>query len=227
MFLKDILFPKVCAGCGLLGMYICRRCQGHLSSLAYDRCFYCRRRSYLGLTHPGCRRPRGVDGFIAAYYYNAALKKIIKIIKYRLVEEALQEFLTIVPPEVFYKVMQLARMSGLLTIVPVPLHPARLRSRGFNQAARIGLCVSDLTKLPYHDLLKRIKETRPQAQLTKKNERYQNLRGAFAIRGQALRYIHILLIDDVSTSGSTLREAATALKKAGAARVFVFTLATT
>jgi ComF family protein len=107
-------------------------------------------------------------------------------------------------------------------LAPVPLHPRRLRERGFNQAKVLASCL-DQGKLRA-DLLIRLKNNRPQVGLSGR-ERMANVRGVFALN---LRYkaegLRVLLVDDVWTTGATLRECARALKKAGAARVGAITL---
>lgn len=111
-------------------------------------------------------------------------------------------------------------------LVPVPLHPRRLRERRFNQSAELARTLSKLTGLPCQDLLRRTRYTTAQAALSRK-ERLKNLAGAFlpVARKGATIPSHILLIDDVFTTGSTAHECATALKKAGAQRIIVLTVA--
>ena len=105
-------------------------------------------------------------------------------------------------------------------LVPVPLHRSRERVRGFNQAeliaSRIGLPIATR-------LLRRRKNTPSQTGLTR-NERKRNLAGAFEIRGEAAG-CKIILVDDVYTTGSTMNEIARTLKRAGAERVEVLTVA--
>ncbi|HEV8713562.1 MAG TPA: ComF family protein [Candidatus Binatia bacterium] len=111
-------------------------------------------------------------------------------------------------------------------IVPVPLHPDRLRWRGFNQSlilARAVGCARQLTVDPF--LLERIRPTVPQTQLSA-SERRANVRGAFAVRAtERLEEKRVLLVDDVYTSGATVEECAKVLYRAGAEVVDVFTLA--
>ena len=111
-------------------------------------------------------------------------------------------------------------------LVPVPLHPRRLRERRFNQSAELARTLSKLSGLPCQDLLRRTRYTTAQAALSRK-ERLKNLAGAFlpVARKGAPIPSHILLIDDVFTTGSTAHECATALKKAGARRIIVLTVA--
>jgi ComF family protein len=104
-------------------------------------------------------------------------------------------------------------------IVPVPLHHARERSRGFNQAE---LIAARLGRPVVPRLLKRSKDTPSQTGLTR-NERKRNLAGAFEVCGKVTGTI--ILVDDVYTTGSTMNEIARTLKRAGAERVEVLTVA--
>jgi len=109
-------------------------------------------------------------------------------------------------------------------IVPVPLHPVRLRERTFNQAELLARSLSKQLDVPYEsDLLIRCRPTRPQAELNRQ-ERTRNVRGAFDLRGEArVKGLRILLVDDVFTTGSTAEACARLLKSAGARTVVVVT----
>lgn len=103
-------------------------------------------------------------------------------------------------------------------IVPIPLHKSRLRERGFNQALEIARPIARYSAISIDaSCLKRTRKTRRQSDLTLA-ERQHNLRQAFVCK-RNLKGLHIVLIDDVMTSGNTLNAAALTLKKAGAARV--------
>lgn len=227
MFLKDLLLPKFCLGCGFLGAYICLNCQQKLSYIRSDICLYCGKASLYGLTHPGCRRINGIDGFLSLFYYNNFLKKLIKDIKYRLATEVWQEFCLVVKPEECDKFKQVKNLlGGDLLLAPVPLHPNKLRARGFNQAKIISLFFNRFLHLSQTEPLLRKKDTQAQAQLKKNLDRYLNLRNAFAVLpGSDLSGKKFVLVDDVATTGSTLKEATRALKGAGAKKVYAFVLA--
>jgi ComF family protein len=111
-------------------------------------------------------------------------------------------------------------------LVPVPLHPKRLRERGFNQAVLLTRSIGRERGIPCRvSLLKKIKLTPPQIRLTPR-EREENVKGSFAVVDSAgARGRRILLIDDVMTTGSTVNECARELVKAGAREVDVFTFA--
>jgi ComF family protein len=108
-------------------------------------------------------------------------------------------------------------------VIPVPLHPARLRARGFNQAALIARPVANTLGVPLAtSVLRRTRDTAPQAGLDAAG-RVTNVRGAFASRDVSWK--SALVIDDVHTTGSTLAECATVLARAGANRVITLVLA--
>lgn len=110
-------------------------------------------------------------------------------------------------------------------IVAVPLHPARQRARGFNQSAVLANIVSQRTGIPIVEGLRRIRFTPSQTQFHRQ-KRIENLRFAFEMRHTTgVQHRHLLLIDDVLTTGSTVHECARALKAAGAATVRVATVA--
>jgi competence protein ComFC len=110
-------------------------------------------------------------------------------------------------------------------IVPVPLHPARQRERGFNQAALLAERVSDRIGVRTRPILQRVRFTTTQTAFDRA-ERIQNLRDAFRLRKNAdVRGLDVLLIDDVLTTGSTLSECARVLKKNGARLVYAATAA--
>jgi ComF family protein len=111
-------------------------------------------------------------------------------------------------------------------IVPVPLHPKRLRWRGFNQSVLLARQVSRVQHIPMDPfVLYRGKETPPQTQLTEE-ERRKNVRGAFSLNPQKpVEGKRVLLVDDVYTSGATVNECSRSLKRGGAKEVYVLTLA--
>jgi ComF family protein len=122
---------------------------------------------------------------------------------------------------------------GEMLVVPIPLHRARQAERGFNQARLLAVHALKALRTSHPDwrltlapaALMRLRATESQASLTPR-ERRTNVRGAFSVSDSAaVRDRHILLIDDILTTGATARAAAQALKRAGAATVWVATLA--
>ncbi|KRF02176.1 competence protein ComF [Frateuria sp. Soil773] len=110
-------------------------------------------------------------------------------------------------------------------IVPVPLHPRRLRERGFNQALELGRPLARSLAVPLrHDLLRRRRATAAQTELDAAGRR-RNVRGAFEADADVRWPAHVAILDDVMTTGATLSECARVLKGAGVARVDAWALA--
>jgi ComF family protein len=110
-------------------------------------------------------------------------------------------------------------------IVPVPLHPARERERGFNQAQVLAELLMRKTSIPVRTALERIRYTTTQTAFDRA-ERMENLRDAFRLRASVnVQDLRVLLIDDILTTGSTLSECARVLRKAGAFSVHAATAA--
>lgn len=113
-------------------------------------------------------------------------------------------------------------------IIPIPLHPDRLKERGFNQAEILGQALSDILQIPMKtDLLIREKKTESQVKLKNYDLRRQNLDHAFKIKNNSenLKNKNIILVDDVHTSGSTMSDAARELKSAGTKKIIAFVIA--
>jgi len=110
-------------------------------------------------------------------------------------------------------------------LVPVPLHPTRMREREFNQAEALAELVGKWRGLPVINALRRIRYTTTQTQFDRE-ERMENLRNAFDLRQNTpMTGLRVLLIDDVFTTGSTVNECARVLRRAGAVNVCVMTVA--
>ncbi len=225
MFLKDILFPKFCLGCGYVGLYICPHCQKKLIYREENSCLYCQKASLFGLTHPSCQKKGRLDGLMSLFYYNDFLKKLIKSIKYRLATEIWRELGMIIEPERLNKLSFYKNRKDFY-FQPIPLHPKRFNERGFNQADLVMNFFKQFLVYPRGNFLIRKKETLAQAQLKEKQRRYFNVLGTFGVLNEdKLQGKNLILVDDVVTTGSTLKEAARILKDHGAEKVYALTLA--
>src|SRR6516225_7901764 len=110
-------------------------------------------------------------------------------------------------------------------VIPVPLHPSRLRQRGFNQSELLAKHLSRFFKIKLlRNALTRVKKTSCQQALGKQ-QRMNNVRNAFRAYNRLIEGKHMLLLDDVLTSGATLMECAKSLREAGAASTTAFTIA--
>ncbi len=110
-------------------------------------------------------------------------------------------------------------------LVPVPLHPKRLRERGYNQSELLARALSEQIGIPWKNSLRRIRHTPHQTGMSRE-QRLQNLNGAFDLkRGGDVVDRRILLVDDVFTTGTTLRQCAKVLHQCGAKEILGATLA--
>ncbi len=183
----------------------------------------CERPAVDGVIHPGCQTRYSLDGLVSFFRYDGPVKAAIKRLKYKPYLTELAEMLV---KEVTSNRLVGNRFDNF-TVVPVPLHPRRQRERGFNQAALIGKAVAKELGLQFiDDVLKRTRNTKPQVEL-KGKERRENIKDAFIISPNILisQYPNILLVDDVWTTGSTLRTCGNVLKRNGAKKVWAMTLA--
>lgn len=224
MDIRDILFPKRCVGCGRIGWYVCASCASDIIQVSENEkiCPMCGRTALDGATHPGCRRRYGLDGLTSFFRYRGIVRKAIKSLKYRLVSDLASEFSALMPDSVMRDISKHAYNAVLL---PMPLHPSRQKMRGFNQAEALGVHIATRLQIPVSpDILYRTRNTVAQADIKKREDRLKNMQEVFACK-QKVFPRNIVLFDDVFTTGATMRSAATALKHAGAKRVWAVTVA--
>ncbi|MBU6141956.1 hypothetical protein KGO95_02435 [Patescibacteria group bacterium] len=157
--------------------------------------------------------------------YDEAVKSSVHQFKYRRWTSVMSVFAPLI--ETYLDRCGLHESDAL--IVPIPLHPSRLRDRGFNQAALIARVVAHKLGAPLRpELLKRVRQTHAQAELTDWQARAENLANAFSVPdGVSFENKSIILVDDVYTSGATMRDAARALRAAGARKIIAFVVAKT
>ena len=227
--LLDLLYPKRCLGCGKWGRYICSSCQHSMKLLPYLKCPICEHPAIDGATHPKCQTPYTIDGLTSFFRYDGIVKKAIKKIKYRYVSDIVSELISCTPTSSFSKLTKLLNFKPLsFYLVPIPLHPSRYRDRGFNQAEVIAHALSTRLNIPVKtNLLIRTKKTTPQVEMKKREERLKNMKDVFSIHNSYLLSHNsgILIVDDVFTTGATLRSAASVLKHIGVKFVWGVTLA--
>lgn len=223
MTFLDLLFPKKCVGCKKWGEYLCSDCFAKLSFAVLPKCLICNRQSFDGLTHPRCRGKYAIDGCFAALSYKGILRKILYQFKYNPFLTDLQEVLAdlmyeqLIQDELFHKI---AEQNPLLA--PIPLSKNKLRKRGYNHAEILAKNLGKRLGLQVQNILERVKETKPQYGL-KREERIENIRGAFRVRVKGKGTV--FLVDDIVTTGSTLKEAANVLKRNGFKKVYGVVLA--
>lgn len=163
------------------------------------------------------------DNAWAAVIYNDAMKKLLHLFKYGNKTALTDTFTELVFSFIENYSLDIRRFD---LVIPIPLHPTRLRERGYNQSQLLAQRLSGRFDLRQDEkVLKRILHTRNQALLGKK-ERWTNIRGAFRINDQfQVSKKSILIVDDLLTTGATISAAAEVLKEAGAKEVCALTLA--
>jgi len=226
----SLLYPPVCAGCGRdvrSHEYLCHECESQLTRIVPPFCSKCSEPFAGEITNPfdcaNCaHRKLYFDAAVSAFRSRGIARHVILDFKY-----GRKAHLRHLVASWLLAAMQDNRIRDreFDLIVPVPLHPARQRERGFNQAALLADLVSQKLSVPASPLLQRIRYTTTQTAFDRA-ERMENLRGAFRLRKKAdVQQLRVLLIDDVLTTGSTLSECARVLKGAGAASVHAMTAA--
>lgn len=231
-FLINFVFPKKCFGCGMYGEYLCAECVKKTDLVEFLRCPVCQKKAIDGQAHPFCAGSKSLNGIVSFYQYRPPIQTLLKALKYSFVFDMSKELAALIDIGLKSAANNTTFMSFLAQkplIVPVPLHWQRHNWRGFNQAEIIGGLTAGRLKLKLaRHLLVRQKKSRPQAEL-KKKERLVNVRHLFGLNvsGQELLASakNILLIDDIWTTGATMRECGRVLKKGGAKKVWGLTLA--
>lgn len=160
-----------------------------------------------------------IDGIRAPFRFEGTVRRAVHCLKYQNLRALVRPLAGLMAD--YYLSTPLPGEA----LVPVPLHPRRLRERGYNQSALLARELGKLIGLPVVETcLTRSRYASPQARSGAVSERRANVRGAFIADGQ-LGHKKVLLVDDVSTSGATLDACAAALKLAGADQVWGLTLA--
>jgi ComF family protein len=193
------LVPPRCAGCDAPGSWLCLECRD-------------------------AREPVSAVGPLrirAAGAYEGGLRRAIQRCKYR-GERALADDLGDLVAAVVAR--DLALGARIDAVVPVPLHRERVRTRGYDQAALLATAVGLRTGLPVIATIHRILRTRPQVELDR-TDRARNVEGAFVAEAGSLRGLRVALVDDVATTGATLRASSRAARAAGAREVRAYVVA--
>ena len=220
----DAIFPIRCIGCGKFGNYICRGCLGSISIKKNFECIRCKRNTPFGQTCYLCAKTNSIDQLlIVADYKNPLVEKALKFLKYKFISDLEGPLLVLMKK--YLKWLTLDKKFNIFEanplLIPVPLHPRRLNWRGFNQSELFARDLADTFQMEMvSDVIERIINSTPQADIKEREERLKNLNGIFKVSNEdKIAGREILLIDDVCTTGATLNECARVLKENGATKI--------
>lgn len=229
-YVLNVLLPRTCLHCAADLPYLetgplCRACGALLEPLPELHCQKCG----LPLSHGGeacydCRGagPRALDAARSALVFNPPLRSLLHAFKYGDRDDLAGSLAAGMAAQIDrFKVLE-----GHSFVLDVPLHPAKLRSRGYNQAELLARKLAQHKTLFYLESASaRIKNTPSQTSLSK-SKRRENMAGAFKVlKPELVKGRRLLLVDDVATTLATLEALAVELKAAGAKSVAAYTLA--
>ena len=231
--LLDLALPRCCAACDgrdETADPLCPACAaGLLAQVGRPYCIRCGTTVAEGLAvdESGCAHcpdpmPR-FDRLVRLGTYDRPLAEVIRRYKFRRAVGSTPWLADLLAQRIGAE----SALSSIQLIQSVPLHWRRQLLRGYNQAAVLARLLARRLGVPAGDELVRLRNTPPQARLPR-SRRLENVRGAFAVPPRRRRWIdgrHVLLVDDVTTTGATATEAARALLAAGARRVSLAVLA--
>jgi competence protein ComFC len=228
--LASLFYPALCVTCSKpvnRSEYLCAICQDQAPRILPPFCAKCSEPFFGAIMDEfrcaNCEdRVLHFDAAVAAYRSRGLVRNLIHEFKYQR-----QHYLRHPLTGWLYESMNDPRLVGRRfdLIASVPLHPARERERGFNQATLLAELLSKKIAVPFRTILERTRYTTTQT-AHDRAQRIQNLRDAFRLRKKAnVRQLRVLLIDDVLTTGSTLSECSRILKRAGAISVHAATAA--
>ncbi len=228
MNILDLIFPQRCMGCGRIGEYFCNWCKTSIKIIQLNEaiCPVCEKPAIDGATHPRCKTRYSLDGLTSFFRYDGAIRKAVKLVKYRFVSDLAREFISLIPSARLDELTKL-RINEAPSLVPIPLHPSRFRQRGFNQAEALGTFLARRLNVPMRtNILKRVKKIIPQVEMKDRNERLKNMENVFALHDAChMLPDTVFLFDDVFTTGATMRVAAKVLKQSGATCVWAIAMA--
>ena len=210
----DLLLPPRCGGCRRVGAWLCDLCRARIRRLDEPLCRRCGVELPSARRDCGCRaRLRSLARLRSAVAYEGPVEPAVQRFKY----EGWQR-LAAPLAQLISERLAIEGLAGRW-VIAVPLHPERLRQRGYNQAELLARDLRQRMRLssPKGELV-RTRPTPPQVGRDRLR-RFENVSGAFAWRGGRLAGESILLVDDVATTGATLDACANALRAAGSGPV--------
>ena len=216
----DWLYPPVCGGCGTLGERWCQVCQDQTQKISGNVCPSCGYPQAGTDPCPSCLADPPVCKALRSWgFFKGPLREALHRLKYKQ-DLGLGETFS-------HPLIELVSQLNwpIDAICPVPLSRKRSQERGYNQSGLLAWPISLALRIPYlPKAVERIRDTRSQVGLSK-IERVHNVSGAFQAKRSLVKYSSIMIIDDVTTTGSTIQACAQALLDAGAEAVYGLTLA--
>jgi len=218
----SIFFPRRCPICDrtiAYGQKICEDCVEKLVCIAEPVCKKCgkqlenERQEYCG------------DCMKKEHYFTQgkavfSYQKEMKLSMYRFKYANRREYATFYAEWAMERYGEWIRKRGIEVIIPVPMFAGKRRNRGYNQAEVFAKELSDVVRIPVDkNLVKRVKNTKPLKTLTER-QRKDNLKGAFQVGANIVKYSKILLVDDIYTTGATIDAVAEVLREAGIKEVY-------
>lgn len=204
------LYPKKCVSCGQADFFICPICRKNLPNPESN-----------------------IEDWITAVwsYKDKHIRRLIKLLKFHGKFSVIEDIGETLYDHLEAEILERAVFENInnIVLVPIPITNKKFRKRGYNQSEIIA---KELAKraspnlLPVENILLKIKETDAQSSIRERSRRLSNLKGSFAVkRGAEIKHKTFILIDDITTTHATLKEARRALREAGAKKVLGFTIA--
>ncbi len=205
-YILDTLFPKKCFGCKKEGFYICEKCLSELPrSLYVDK-----------------------DIFAVFSYKNPVMRRLLWNLKYNGKKEIAKELSPTMKDLLFGELSDLSIFENTKEIffVPLPMSEKRKRERGANHALLLASALSEKTNIAVLDCLYKTKDTKRQALIKNRGKRLLNVKNSmdikkdFSVKGKT-----IVLVDDIVTTGGTIKEARRVLERHGARKILSLVVA--
>ena len=135
MSFLDLLFPKRCVQCKKFGSYLCTNCFATIVFIDTMVCTICQRQAMGGLTHPVCKTRYTIDGVFPSLVYKGVVKKLVYVFKYpQYLTDLRQQLIDLFYEGVIQKEQFIQLFKEPSIFIPIPLHPVKLRKRGYNQS---------------------------------------------------------------------------------------------